>query len=79
VRTELPQPKDGVWPALQPVVLGELCDPTTRTTQPATAMSPDARFGDTVWVLWRSGARGRSRLVRLKPDNGELGAVPGNR
>ena len=76
VRTELPQPKDGVWPALQPVVLGELCDPTTRTTQPATTLSPDARFGDTVWVLWRSGARGWSRLVRLKPDNGELGAVP---
>jgi hypothetical protein len=76
VHAEPPQPKDGVWPALQPVVLGELCDPTTRTTQPATTMAPEARFGDTVWVLWRSGASGPSRLVRLEPDNGELGAVP---
>lgn len=76
VRTEPPQPKDGVWPALQPAVVGELCDPTTRATRPATTMSPEARFGDTVWVLWRSGAFGPSRLVRLKPDNGELDVVP---
>ena len=32
-------------------------------------------IGDTVWVLWRSGAVGPSRVVRLKPDNGEFDAA----
>ena len=49
---------------------------STPVKRPATTMSPEARFGDTVWVLWRSGAFGPSRLVRLKPDNGELDVVP---
>ena len=35
-------------------------------------------IGDTVWVLWRSGAVGPSRVVRLKPDNGEFDAARGD-
>ncbi|MCX5652367.1 MAG: hypothetical protein NTU45_13430 [Planctomycetota bacterium] len=42
---------------------------------PAKAQNDSRAIGDTVWVLWRSGAVGSSRVVRLKPDNGEFDAA----
>jgi hypothetical protein len=53
----------------------EVASAALRTVNPAKAQNDSRAIGDTVWVLWRSGAVGSSRVVRLKPDNGEFDAA----
>jgi hypothetical protein len=53
----------------------EVASAALRTVNPAKAQNDSRPIGDTVWVLWRSGAVGSSRVVRLQPDNGEFDAA----
>jgi hypothetical protein len=72
-------PREEIDPAMQaPGVVplspmpGELADRALRTVTATKPRNEAWRDGDAIWVLWRSGAIGPSRVVRLKPENGEF-------
>ena len=75
LRTELDPAMRAASATPQAPTPTEVASAALRKVSPAKVNNDARPIGDTVWVLWRSGAVGSSRVVRLQPDNGEFDAA----